>query len=95
MMSPNVPKPDAAHRLNAIGYSDQGGRPDAVQIMVNKGHAYVGHIFSDGFTVLDVRDPRNPKPVNHIPSSIPSIRTKATTTVSRSMKSPTLPTRPE
>ena len=27
------------------------------------GYAYVGHIFSKGFCVVDVRDPSNPKPV--------------------------------
>jgi hypothetical protein len=68
-MASKVPIPDAAHRLTAIGYSDQGGRPDAVQVMVNKKHAYVGHIFNKGFTVLDVRDPRDPKPVNYIPAA--------------------------
>ena len=52
--------------LRIIGHTDQGGRPDGVQIMLHEGHAYVGHMFSDGITVLDVRDPRAPKPVNFI-----------------------------
>ena len=43
-----------------VGHSDQGGRSDGVQVMVHRGHAYVGHIFSGGFTVVDVRDPKNP-----------------------------------
>ena len=30
--------------------------------MVNKGYAYVGHMFSKGFSVIDVRDPNNPSP---------------------------------
>ena len=34
--------------------------------MVHKGHAFVGHMFSDGFTITDVRDPRHPRPVNFI-----------------------------
>ena len=46
--------------LRVIGYSDMGGRPDGVQVMLHAGHAYVGHMFSDGFSVLDVRDPRAP-----------------------------------
>ena len=29
--------------------------------MLHEGHAYVGHMFSDGITVLDVRDPRVPQ----------------------------------
>src|SRR5690606_12036169 len=54
--------------MRLIGYSDQRGRPDGVQVMVNKGHAFVGHMFSQGFSVIDVRDPRNPKPVAYVPS---------------------------
>jgi hypothetical protein len=42
--------------MRIVGHTDQGGRPDAVQVMVHKGFAYVGHMFSKGFSVLDVRD---------------------------------------
>jgi hypothetical protein len=55
-----------AARLRLLGHTDQGGRPDGVQVMVAKDHAYVGHMFSDGITVIDVDDPRVPKPVNFI-----------------------------
>ncbi|HLY31398.1 MAG TPA: hypothetical protein VKQ36_10235 [Ktedonobacterales bacterium] len=54
------------HTIDFVGYSDQGGRGDGVQIMVQNDYAYVGHMFSGGFTVLDVRDPRTPTPVNFI-----------------------------
>lgn len=50
-----------------LGHSDQGGRPDGVQIMVANGYAYLGHMFSDGITVMDVSDPRAPKPVHFMP----------------------------
>jgi hypothetical protein len=66
MASQDLPKPDFAKNMKLIGYSDQGGRPDGVQLMVNKGYAITGHMFSRGFSVIDVRDPRNPKPVNYI-----------------------------
>ena len=56
-----LPKPDHARNMRLVGYSDQGGRPDGVQIMVHRGHAYVGHMFSKGFSVIDVRDTRNPR----------------------------------
>src|ERR1700730_3877608 len=68
MSSQDLPKPDYAKNMKLIGYSDQGGREDGVQIMVNKGHAFVGHMFSKGFSVIDVRDPRNPKPVKYMPA---------------------------
>jgi hypothetical protein len=42
--------------MRIIGHSDQGGRPDGVQIMVHRGFAYVGHMFSKGWSIVDVRD---------------------------------------
>lgn len=62
----DLPKPDYARNMKLIGYSDQGGRPDGVQLMINKGYAFIGHMFSKGFSVVDVRDPRNPKPVTYV-----------------------------
>ena len=55
--------PAATHSKNIrlLARCDQGGRPDGVQVIVHKGHAFIGHMFSDGFTVVDVRDPRQPK----------------------------------
>ena len=69
MASKDLLKPTYAKNMKILGHSDQGaGRADGVQIMVNRGHAYIGHIFSKGFSVVDVRDPRKMKPVNYIPS---------------------------
>ncbi len=59
---------DYAYNLKFLGHSDQGGRPDGVQLMVNKGHAIIGHMFSKGFSVVDCRDPRAPKPVAYVPA---------------------------
>ncbi|HKC15895.1 MAG TPA: hypothetical protein VKC11_04235 [Steroidobacteraceae bacterium] len=56
-------KADSASNISFVAYSDQGGRPDGVQVIVHEGFAYVGHMFSDGFSVIDVRDPRHPKAV--------------------------------
>ena len=56
-MSRDLPKPDYARNMRLVGYCDQGGRPDGVQVMVHRGYAYVGHMFSKGFSVIDVRDP--------------------------------------
>ncbi len=65
-MADDLPIPDYARNLRLIGHSDQGGREDGVQIMVHRGHGYIGHMFSKGFSVIDVRDPRNPRPVNYL-----------------------------
>jgi hypothetical protein len=67
-MSADLPKPDYAHNMRLVGHCDQGGRPDGVQIMVHRGYAYVGHMFSKGFSVIDARDPRNPRAVAYLPA---------------------------
>ena len=43
---------------------EQAGRFDGQQIMVRNGYAYIGHVCSNGFSVVDVRDPTRPKTVN-------------------------------
>ncbi len=68
MSNSALPRPDYAKAMTLIGHSDQGGRPDGVQLMVNKRHAFVGHMFSKGFSVVDCTDPRAPKPVAYVPA---------------------------
>ncbi|MGC1850061.1 MAG: hypothetical protein WA707_21200, partial [Pseudolabrys sp.] len=62
----DLPQPDYARNMRVVGHSDQGGRPDGVQVMVHRGFAYVGHMFSRGFSVIDVRDAKNPYAVNYV-----------------------------
>ena len=51
MAGNELPKPDyATGNMRLVGYCDQGGRSDGVQIMVHRGYAYIGHIFSKGFS---------------------------------------------
>ncbi|HEX5213432.1 MAG TPA: hypothetical protein VFW22_17030, partial [Pseudolabrys sp.] len=57
----DLPKPDFARNMRIVGHTDQGNRPDGVQVMVDRGFAYVGHMFSKGFSIIDVRDPKNPR----------------------------------
>ena len=66
MTTHDLPKPDHISNMKLLGYSDQGGRADGVQIMVHRGYAYIGHMFSKGFSIIDVRDPRQPRPVTYI-----------------------------
>ena len=51
----------ASRNIRFISHCDQGGRGDGVQVMVHRGYAYIGHGFSNGITVVDVRDPKHPK----------------------------------
>ena len=69
----DIPPEGIGNRIRHVSYSDIGGRPDSVQTMTNRGHLYVGHMFSDGVTVLDARDPRNLKPVHYF--ATPNTRT--------------------
>jgi hypothetical protein len=64
--SGDLPPPAYARNMRLIGHTDQGGRLDGIQIMVYRGYAYIGHAFSKGFSVIDVRDPANPKPVTYV-----------------------------
>nr|VXZ87318.1 Uncharacterized conserved protein [Klebsiella pneumoniae] len=41
--------PEYSRNMRLIGHSDQGGRPDGVQLMVHRGFAYIGHMVSQGF----------------------------------------------
>src|SRR5665213_591407 len=78
-----VPARGIGHRIRHISYSDQGGRPDGVQVMLNRRHVYVGHMFSHGVTVLDavaehVADVDVPAVEHHLdavgPSALVAIR---------------------
>jgi hypothetical protein len=61
-------KAQRARNIEWLGHSELGGRPDGVQVMFHRGYVYVGHPFTGGgASVVDVRDPRNPTPVNFIP----------------------------
>jgi hypothetical protein len=41
-----LPVPVYARNMRLVGFSDQGGRPDGNQLMVHRGYAYVGHMYS-------------------------------------------------
>ena len=63
---PRAARAEPPSRIRHLAFSDMGGRPDGVQAMVSRRHLFVGHMFSNGFTVLDVADPRQPRPVKFI-----------------------------
>lgn len=69
MATQDLPVPELARNMRLVGHTDQGGRPDGVQLMVHRGYAYIGHMFSKGFSVVDVKDPARPKPVQYVPAA--------------------------
>ena len=58
--------PVSARNIDFVANTPLDGRGDGVQVIVHKGHAFVGHMFADGYTITDVRDPRTPRPVNFV-----------------------------
>ena len=66
MADKHLIEPSYARNMRLIGHCDQAGRADGQQIMVRNGYAYIGHVCSKGFSVIDVRDPTKPKTVNYV-----------------------------
>ncbi len=59
--------PETCRGFKFIGHSDLQGRGHSDQVMVTEGHAYVGHSKTRGVSVVDVKDPRNPRVVGLLP----------------------------
>lgn len=60
--------PESARNFEFVGHTDLGGRSDVLQVIVSNGHAYLGHRITRGVSVVDVRDPRAPRPMNFLPT---------------------------
>lgn len=58
--------PIASKNIKFISHSDLGGNSDGVQVMVQRGYAYIGHGVTNRISTLDVRDPQNPRVVDVI-----------------------------
>ena len=56
-----------SQRMDLLATCDLAGRPDSLQVMLGRGHAFVTHPFTGGFSVVDVRDPTRPAPVAYVP----------------------------
>ncbi|MDP9630934.1 UNVERIFIED_ORG: hypothetical protein J2W85_003009 [Ensifer adhaerens] len=64
----DLPTPDFTNNMKLIGHSPIGGRGDGLQLMVHRGFAYVAHPWSQGFSIVDVRDPKKPGAVTYAPA---------------------------
>jgi hypothetical protein len=60
-------RPESMKGFSFVGHSDLEGRGHSDQVMVSRGHAYIGHSKTRGTSVVDVSDPRSPKVVNLLP----------------------------
>jgi len=56
-----------AWNVRLVGHSDLGGSGDGMHVQLKDGYAFVGHMKEAGTSIVDVRDPSNPRFVNRIP----------------------------
>lgn len=62
----SFPLPEYSRNMRLLSHSSQGGRPDGVQVMVHRGYAYIGHMVSQGVSIVDVRDVTRPRAAGFI-----------------------------
>src|SRR5207302_4682352 len=66
-----IPAGWEASNMKPIGYSGLDGRGGAFKMTIrhvnNHWYLYTGHLWSRGWTILDVTDPANPKVAKFIP----------------------------
>jgi hypothetical protein len=71
-----IPKGGQAENMKVIGFSGLDGRYGAFKMALNhpangRWYLYMGHSFNQGWSILDVTDPANPKLVKFIPFNGP------------------------
>jgi hypothetical protein len=54
--------------MRLLGWTGYGPRSDGGQVIVHRGHAFIARVQSNGFSVVDVRDPRSPQHRLHVPA---------------------------
>jgi hypothetical protein len=51
-----------------LGSSELGGRPDGLQVVGSGTRLFISHLFSGGFSEVDVSDPRRPRLLGFVPA---------------------------
>lgn len=54
--------------MRLVGHTDLSGEGDTMHVNLKDGYAFVGHMGERGTSIVDVRDPRDPRLVARIPS---------------------------
>lgn len=56
-----------AWNIRLVGHMDLGGQGDGMHVGFKDGYAFIGHMGETGTSIVDVRDPRDPRLVGRIP----------------------------
>jgi len=65
-----IPAGSKMSNMQVVGYSDMQGRPPfklAIKRVGDRWYLYTGHLWHDGWSIVDVTDPVNPKYLKFIP----------------------------
>ncbi len=72
-----IPPGWTASNMDVVGFSALGGKPGAFKLAVKHArndhwYLYAGHSFDQGWSIIDVTDPRNPRYVKFMPYTTPT-----------------------
>jgi hypothetical protein len=72
-----IPEGWQTSRLEVVGFTGLNGRPGAFKLAVKHArndhwYLYAGHSFDQGWSIIDVTDPKNPRYVKFIPYETPT-----------------------
>jgi hypothetical protein len=72
-----IPSGWRASNLEVLGFTGLNGRPGAFKLGIkhatnNRWYLYAGHTFDQGWSIIDVTDPKNPRYVKFIPYQTPT-----------------------
>src|SRR3954468_13355764 len=67
-----IPPGGQASNLEVVGFTGLEGRPGAFKLAIKHGkndhwYLYAGHSFDQGWSIVDVTDPKNPRYVKFMP----------------------------
>jgi len=65
--------PPLSKNIELVSETDLDGRGDTLQMAKKGDYLFVGHVFSGGVSVVDVRDPSSPRVVKFIPTDSPHV----------------------
>src|ERR1700719_38956 len=75
IMADQIPTGWEASNMKPIGYSDLGGHEAfkmAIKRVGDRWYLYMGHFVANGWSIVDVTNPTNPKVIKFLPGPTPT-----------------------